>query len=211
MTDEPQSALTKALDDAEPRAERTNVSIALIVGFALLVYWGMLYLDNHGGGFNPKVYEPYGSYALLDAAQPPGDPNIDLPKKGKIVFEANCAACHQVTGVGSPANGCPPLVGSDWATAEGPNRIVRLVLYGGQGPINVLGQQYPGTTPMTPFKDTLNDEQIAQALSYVRNAWGNKASVVLPEKVTQIRAKEAAAGFTGYRNATELLKIPVKD
>ena len=93
----------------------------------------------------------------------------------------------------------------------GPNRIIRLVLYGGQGPISVLGQQYPGTTPMTPWKDTLNDKEIAAALSYVRNAWGNKAPVVMPEKVAEIRAREKTAGFTGYRNAAELLKIPDKD
>ena len=36
---------------------------------------------------------------------------------------------------------------------------------------------------MTPFKSTLKDDQIAAALSYVRNAWGNKASIVLPDQV----------------------------
>ena len=83
MTDEPQSALPKAMDDAEPGSERANVSIALIVGFALLVFWGMLYLDNHGGGFDPKVYEPYASYAALDAAQPAGDPIAELYQAGQ--------------------------------------------------------------------------------------------------------------------------------
>lgn len=211
MTHEPQNAPPGALDDAEPHAERVNAPITLIVLFALLVFWGMLYLDNHGGGFSPKVYQPYESLTLLANAQPVESPEKQLPKDGERIFNNNCAACHQVTGVGSPANGCPPLVNSEWVNAAGPNRLISLVLNGGQGPISVLGQQYPGTTPMTPWKDTLTDYQIAATLSYVRSAWGNKAGVVTPEAVAKIRAKEKAAGFSGYRNAADLLKLPEKD
>jgi mono/diheme cytochrome c family protein len=196
-------------DDDEPKADWSPMPIALIVMFVLLAYWGMLYLDDHGGGFNPKVYQPYGNFAMLQDLQPRLDITNQLPRDGEKIFNANCAVCHQQSGVGNPANGCPPLVGSEWATAGGPNRIIRLVLNGGNGQITVKGQPYPGTTPMTPFKTVLSDYQVAAALSYVRNAWGNKASVVMPDQVKKIRetTKDKNINWT----PAELLQIPDSD
>lgn len=210
MTPDTANPQPGATADAEPKANRSPVSIALIVVFALLFFWGMVYLNDHGGGFNPKVYQPYDGYAMVQDLQPQTDITNQLIHEGEKVFGANCAVCHQASGVGNPANGCPPLVGSDWATAAGPNRIVRLVLNGGMGPITVKGQQYPGTTQMTPFKDVLKDEQIAAALSYVRNAWGNKASVVLPAQVKKIRDDTSNRGARAWQ-PSELLTIPDKD
>jgi mono/diheme cytochrome c family protein len=191
--------------------------IALIVIFVLLTYWGMLYLDDHGGGFNPKVYQPYGNYAMLQDLQPVTDITNQLIHEGEKIFNANCAVCHQPTGIGNPANGCPPLVGSDWATGGGPNRIIRLVLNGGLGPITVKsrtepgGYDYPGTTQMTGFRDVLSDDfKVAAALSYVRNGWGNKASVVMPDQVKKIRAETTSRGMRPWQ-PSELLQIPDKD
>ena len=42
---------------------------------------------------------------------------------------------------------------------------------------------------MTPFEGLLNDDEVAAVLSYVRNSFGNKASVVSPEKVKMVREK----------------------
>jgi mono/diheme cytochrome c family protein len=38
-----------------------------------------------------------------------------------------------------------------------------------------------------PAQDNLTDKQIADVLTYVRNAWGNKAPAVSPEEVAKIR------------------------
>ncbi len=213
MTPDATNPRPAAGNDAEPKANWSPMPIALIVIFALLTYWGMLYLDDHGGGFNPKVYQPYGNFAMLQDLQPRLDITNQLPRDGEKIFNANCAVCHQQSGIGNPANGCPPLVGSDWAAGGGPNRIIRLVLNGGIGPITVKGQQYPGTTPMTPFRSVggsgLSDYQIAAALSYVRSAWGNKASVVMPAQVTKIH--EATKDRNSNWTPTELLQIPDKD
>ena len=198
----------KAVTEDAPKEGWTPVPIALVVLFALLFYWGLVYVDDHGGGFNPKVYRPYESYVMLNDAQPVTDITNQLYKEGAIVFRT-CAACHQDTGIGSPQNGCPPLVGSEWAVGGGPNRIIRLVLNGGSGQITVKGQQYPGATPMTPFRDTFSDRQIAAALTYVRNSWGNKASAVMPEQVKKIR-EETSSRHTAWTSA-ELLQIPDKD
>ena len=73
-----------------------------------------------------------------------------------------------------------------------------------QGPIEVDGKQYPGQVPMTPFGSLLNDEEIAAVITYVRNSFGNKASVVTPEKVKEVRA--ATKTKTGFYSPGELLK-----
>ncbi|HEX4646680.1 MAG TPA: cytochrome c [Verrucomicrobiae bacterium] len=208
MNSDPNKSLP-AMPDGEPVANRSQAPVWLIGLFALLFYWGAVHLDDHGGGFSAVVYWPYHGTNDLFEDQPVGNPEEVFYKLGEKIFSANCAVCHQPTGLGSPLNGCPPLVGSEWVIGGGPNRIIRLVLNGGIGPISVRGQPYPGTTPMTPFKDNLSDEQIAAALSYVRNTWGNKADFVKPDQVGAIRRK--VADKPGNWTSEELLKIPDKD
>ena len=67
--------------------------------------------------------------------------------------------------------------------------MITLTLNGLYGPITVLEDEYPGLVPMTPFRALLNDEEIAAVLTYVRNAFGNKASPISPESVHAIREK----------------------
>lgn len=209
MSSDAQNNPAKAADDTDLKAERSPAPIFLIVLFALLIYWSMIYLEDHGGGFNPKVYEPYASIDMVQDKQPKTGGDADIIRSGQQVFHINCAICHQENGSGSTANGCPPLVGSEWVIGGGPNRIIRLVLNGGISPITVKGEQYPGTTAMTPFRESLKDEQIAAALSYVRNAWGNKSPIVKPEQVKKIKA--ATETKMGNWTSTELLQIPDSD
>ena len=208
MSKEPKDSTPRTPDDAEPTSGSSPAPIALLILFALLVYWGMLYLDDHGGGFNPQVYQPYASYAIVMDHQPVTDPITGAMNAGKKVFTEKCAICHQSTGQGM-AGQCPPLAGSDWVQAAGPDRIARLVLAGGAGPITVSGQALTPSATMLSFKDSLSDKEIAAALSYVRNSWGNKASMVTPEQVAKIR--DATASRHGPWSATELLAIPVSD
>jgi len=100
--------------------------------------------------------------------------------------EAHCTTCHQANGIGIPAAGFPPLTGSEWATGD-PTRLIKLTLKGLFGPIEVNGTQYPGVVPMTPFESLLNDEELASVLTYVRNTFGNEASVITPEQVAEVR------------------------
>ncbi|MFT5030884.1 MAG: mono/diheme cytochrome c family protein, partial [Candidatus Binatia bacterium] len=60
------------------------------------------------------------------------------------------------------------------------------------GPIEVKGKKYggPGAVPM-PAMGGLTDQQIAEVLTYVRSAFGNKASAVTPAEVRAIRAVTA--------------------
>src|SRR5438445_5865620 len=167
---------------------------------------GMGFLDSHGGGFDARVYAPYNSFDDVGRDQPPSA--TDLPfVKGKKVFETYCMVCHQATGQGLP-NQFPPLAGSEWVLAPGPNRIIRLVLDGGQGAITVKGQQFPASSAMPPWKENLKDEDIAYVLTYVRGNkdWGNNASPVTPEQVKAIREKVAGRSTSWLPD--ELLKVP---
>lgn len=128
-------------------------------------------------------------------------------KLGAEVFhrDAHCVTCHQANGQGI-ANIYPPLVGSEWVTGS-EDRLVKLTLHGLWGPIEVNGVLYDpgkGVPPMTAFKALLSDEEIAAALTYARNTWGNKASVVSPAKVKEIR--EATKGVQSFLKPEDLLK-----
>ena len=117
--------------------------------------------------------------------------------KGKEIYarEGFCATCHQADGGGLSASGFPPLTGTPWVTGS-QERLIKLVLKGLQGPITVQQVKYAGQVPMTPFGGMLKDDEVAAVLTYVRNAFGNKATAITPEKVAQVRAQiENKEGF----------------
>ncbi|MDX2246339.1 MAG: GDSL-type esterase/lipase family protein [Bacteroidia bacterium] len=131
--------------------------------------------------------------------------NRELYFKGEKIYarEGFCTTCHQANGAGLEASGFPPLAGSKWVTGN-EDRLIKLVLNGIMGPIEVNGKKYPGQVPMTPYKGMLNDDEMAAVLTYVRNSFGNKATPISPAKVKEIRA--ATAGKTGFYSPEELLK-----
>lgn len=128
----------------------------------------------------------------------------DLFVKGKELYEREgyCITCHQKNGQGLAASGYPPLRQSKWVY-ENEDRLIKLTLKGIYGPMEVQNRQYDGQVPMTPFGGLMNDEEIAAVLTYARNTFGNRASVITPEKVNAIR--EATAEKKGFYTAEELL------
>jgi len=107
---------------------------------------------------------------------------------GAAVYQQICAACHGTNGQGVVPS-APPLANSEWAT--GPeNRLIRLVLQGMSGTITVNGTTYqpPAILPEMPgLAAGLNDDQIASALSYIRNSWGHSAALISPAQVATVR------------------------
>jgi nitrite reductase (NO-forming) len=160
---------------------------------------------QNGGAFPAVVYDPYATFAEVQSHNPI-DPTQIGRIKGAKVFSDVCAACHQSTGQGL-AGQFPPLAGSEWVLEEGPNRIIRLVLNGIAGPIEVKG--VPFNNAMPPWKEVLNDDQIANVLTYVRSEWGNKAPPVTADQVKKVRAAESGKGDSW--TAPDLLKVPAKD
>jgi mono/diheme cytochrome c family protein/sugar lactone lactonase YvrE len=120
------------------------------------------------------------------------DKELELFKIGKKIYakEGYCGTCHQADGKGLTASGFPPLAGTKWVTGN-EERAIKIVLKGLLGQIDVNGKTYPGQVPMTPFEGLLDDKEVAAVLTYVRNSFGNKASVISPEKVKIVRASVA--------------------
>jgi nitrite reductase (NO-forming) len=102
---------------------------------------------------------------------------------GAKVFATTCAACHQPSGRGL-ANAFPPLAGSDYLMAD-KDRAIGIVLGGLKGPISVNGQSFDG---LMPPQSHLSDEDLANALTFVRNSWGNSGDVVTKLEVTKKRS-----------------------
>ena len=130
---------------------------------------------------------------------------LQLFIKGKEIYdqEGFCITCHQAEGEGLDGSGFPPLAGTEWASGS-EERLIKLTLKGLLGPIDVLGKSYSGQVPMMPFEGLLDDDEMAAVLTYVRNAFGDKASVISPDEVKEIRS--ATRDRTDFYSPEELLK-----
>ena len=104
-------------------------------------------------------------------------------EKGKQVFMGLCFACHQPDGKGLPG-AFPPLAGSDFMLADR-ERAIRIVLKGLTGPVTVNGNTINSVMP--PQEAVLTDQQIADALTYVFNAWGNHGDAFSRDQVKALR------------------------
>ena len=131
--------------------------------------------------------------------------DLELLVAGREVYmrDGYCATCHQSDGQGLEASGFPPLAGSEWVTGS-EERLIKLTTNGLMGPIEVNGKKYPGQVPMTPFGKLLNAEEMAAVLTYVRNTFGNKASVISADKVKEVQEK--IKDKEGFYSPAELLK-----
>lgn len=194
----------RSVGDAEPSSGFAHTPIWLIVILGGLFYWAQLYVDQHGGGFSPLVYEPFEGTNEVYAANPKSDVEMVMAR-GRAQYETLCGVCHQGTGSGSPGI-APPLAGSEWVIEPNPARLIRIPILGLSGPIEVMGQSY--NMNMVGLGAALeNDEDLAALLTYIRQAWGNNAPPVTPEQVRAVR--EEIGTRTHQTTAAELLQIPV--
>ena len=100
---------------------------------------------------------------------------------GQRVYEANCQACHQTNGQGIPA-AFPPLAKSDYLNAN-PLLGVDAIIQGLSGPIVVNKTTYNGVMPSM----RLNDQDIANVITFVLNNWDNKGGQISAEEVANRR------------------------
>jgi mono/diheme cytochrome c family protein len=190
----------------EPRAGMEPLSIWLIAVYGMAIFFGGAYLGRFSGNFSGDSLDP----ALIPTAktQGPGGatgPAAELSQadRGKKVFSANCATCHQANGLGVSGQ-YPPLAGSEYVLG-GTKRLGMIVLKGLQGPLTVKGAQF-GTAVMQPWDKTLTDAKIADVLTYIRQEWGNKASPVNAAQISALR-KELASHPDSYTEA-DLKAVP---
>lgn len=106
--------------------------------------------------------------------------------RGKKVYDVTCLSCHQPDGSGVP-NMNPPLIKTKWVLGD-KKQLTKIVLKGLQGgEIEIDGDKFHN--PMPPMESTLTDQEIADVLTFVRNSFGNKASLVTVAEVKAMRTK----------------------
>ena len=114
--------------------------------------------------------------------------NDNLHKDTEYIGEFNyltyCATCHQANGKGDSGR-FPPLNQTDWVTGD-KERLIKIVLNGMEGSIEVKGNLYNNVMPRHSF---LNDQQVAEVLTYMRQSFGNKASEISEDEVNEVRQK----------------------
>ena len=128
------------------------------------------------------------------------EPRVEL---GARVYQQNCLACHQADGAGVPSL-YPPLQRTSWVRGD-EGRLIRLLLNGMRGPINVKGVTY--SQVMTPH-DFLSDRHLAAVLTYVRSHFGNDAGPVTAEQVRAVRSNNEREGFWTARELRERRGVP---
>ena len=122
-----------------------------------------------------------------------------LISPGQAIYEALCLNCHQASAQGLTGV-YPPLAKSEWVAGDA-QTLIRITMHGLAGPTKVQGKDY-GLVPMPPMG--LDDQQLADVLTYVRSAFGNQAPAVKPDEVKAVR--EANRGRTAPWTPAELGK-----
>lgn len=113
------------------------------------------------------------SEADAAAAESTGAPAGSLEASvasGAKIFNNICATCHMANGEGIP-NAFPPLNQSNWLTSKRKD-VIHTVKYGLTGPITVNGKEF--NSVMAPLG--LNDQEVADVINYVFQAWDNDVS-----------------------------------
>ncbi len=122
---------------------------------------------------------------------------------GQQLYRNYCLSCHQADGGGVPGM-YPPLIDSEWVQGD-KGRLVRLLLNGMRGPIEVKGETYDNI--MTPHGH-LSDQDLAAVLTFVRSGFDNDASPVTPEEVAAVRAANTQRGLWQASELEQATGIP---
>ena len=196
-------------EKTEPRVGLEPLSIWLIAIYGLAIFCGGAYLGRYAGNFSGDGLDPLGGAPRSGKpgiGPAGGGPTVELTQaeRGKKIFSANCAVCHQPNGLGAAGQGYPPLAGSEYVNG-GTARLGMILLKGLQGPVTVKNAQY-GSAVMQPWEKTLNDAKIADVLTYIRQEWGNSGPSVAAEGIGALR-KELAGHADSFHEA-DLKAVP---
>ena len=182
-------------EKSEPNESFAPMPLFLVFLFAGLSFWAGVYIVKYSGEFDAFVYD--------ETVRPSEDTattevTFDPFRAGERFYRRNCMICHQDDGQGV-SGAFPPLVSTDWVQGS-EERLIKVVLHGLSGPIEVRGNTYNG---LMPGFHTSRDRDIAAVLTWIRtNDWGNDAEEITEEEVTAVR--EQHAGRTSPWTVDEL-------
>ncbi len=133
-------------------------------------------------------------------------------EEGRTLYAGACASCHGTGGRGIENLG-PPLVRSQWALQE-PETLTRIVLDGLHGPVSVDGVTYAQAAQMPGHRraERLTNDKLAKLLTFVRNAWSNRAPAVSAQEIGRVRqATKSHAGQTYSADQLERIEAQNPD
>lgn len=112
-------------------------------------------------------------------------PQVDqVVAQGKRLYETHCVDCHGADGKGLPP-AYPPLAGNRALTMDSAANAIRIVLNGGFAPGTAANPRPYG---MPPYSHTMDDEEVAAVVTYLRASWGNRAPPVSATAVNRYRS-----------------------
>ena len=186
-------------ENAEPEERIRPVPLLAIAITLAMVLFGVVYIF---------ISEPFGNAALGDRRtiadlSGPVPAAAGAAVDGKVVFAAQCAACHQATGKGLPGV-FPPLDGSEWVHGDA-RTLANILLHGINGKITVVGADYSGSMPS--FQQ-LGDAELAAVASYIRSEWSNKGEA-LPVTLFE-QERKASTRTTPFEGGDALKALVAK-
>jgi mono/diheme cytochrome c family protein len=97
---------------------------------------------------------------------------------GQAIFVQRCAVCHEERG-----SDYPSLANNSIVQSRNPDTVLRVILQGSQSTATA-GGQIGYSMPAFPV---LDDKGLSQVATYIRNAWGNRASSVSGREAADFR------------------------
>jgi len=106
--------------------------------------------------------------------------NFEIP--GTKLYVQHCASCHLPSGKGI-ADFVPSILDTEWVNDK--NKLIETTLNGLTGEVKVKDRMYNAVMP--GFAVSLNDQEIAEILNYVKGTLNNHQDDVSAEEVAIIR------------------------
>ncbi len=123
------------------------------------------------GEMKPFRYDPATAMQLEQG-------RFDMP--GARQYATFCMPCHQSSGKGF-ARVFPPLAGNPTVVDPNPASLVNLLL---DGAVTARVDTAPTDYHMPGYGWTMEDQELANLLTFIRSSWGNRAAPVTPESVS---------------------------
>ncbi len=136
--------------------------------------------------------------AYLKSLPPIGDANVSytydqkttdvlrggtFETSGERLYVQHCAACHGHDGRGH-APYLPPIAGNPTIVDGNPISLINVTL---NGSARIVVQGMPDAYRMPQFRVLLNDQEIADIISFMRKGWGHAAGAVTAAEVKKLR------------------------
>ena len=121
-----------------------------------------------------------------------------VPGAGAQVYLDRCAACHKSNGKGN-GKAFPALAGNAVLQTGDPTSAIHIVLSGAAMPAT---RAAPSALTMAPYAHVLNDQQIADVVSFIQTSWGNSGGEATADQVAKLRKTSVPVSARGRTPGT---------